>query len=101
GSLQATENAVRAPPQIAAASGEVLYRSDQWHEGTETTLPVQFEIPAADGEPVLQLTLLEDITDLLEVSERTQWSSTLAFVGITLVALFIAVVMLSRFIFAP
>lgn len=101
GSLQTTENAVRAPLQIAAASGEVLYRSDQWHEGTETTLPVQFEIPAADGEPVLQLTLLEDISDLLEVSERTQWSSTLAFVGITLVALFIAVVMLSRFIFAP
>lgn len=99
--LQSTEDAVRAPLQIESAGGEVLYRSADWHQGTETTLPVHFSIPTTDGGDALRLTLLEDITGLLEVTERTQWSSILAFAGISLIGLFIAVAMLNRFIFAP
>lgn len=100
-SLQVTEKAVRAPLQISSANGDVLHRSAEWHEGGENTLPVPYSISAANGAPALVLTVLEDVTDLLAVTERMQWTSTLAFMGITFLGLLIAVVMLNRFIFAP
>jgi methyl-accepting chemotaxis protein WspA len=99
--LKVTENAVRAPLRIRSTDEKVLHRSPEWHEGGETTLPVHFTIPAANGAPALELTVLEDVTDLLAVTERMQWSSTLAFMGITFIGLLIAVFMLNRFIFAP
>jgi methyl-accepting chemotaxis protein WspA len=99
--LRLTENAVRSPMMISAADGAVLYRSEQWHEGSDTTLPIHFTIPAANTETALEITVLEDMTDLLAVTERMQWSSTLAFAGISFIGLFIAVFMLNRFIFAP
>ena len=99
--LRVTEKTVRTPLQITDATGIVLYRSDQWHEGSETTLPIRYTIPAADTAPVLELVILEDMTDLLAVSKRMQWSSTLAFAGISIIGLFFAVFMLNRFIFTP
>ena len=99
--LQVLERAVRTPLQISSTSGAVLYTSEQWHEGSDTTLPIHFTIPAVNADMALELTLLEDVTDLLGETERMQWSSTLAFAGISIIGLFIAVFMLNRFIFVP
>jgi methyl-accepting chemotaxis protein len=99
--LRETENAVRAPLQISSASAAVLFRSEHWHEGSDTTLPIHFIIPTTTAVPALELTVLEDVTGLLAVTERMQWSSTLAFAGIFIIGLMMAVFMLNRFIFAP
>ncbi len=99
--LQTVENAVRIPLRIDSTNGSMLYQSADWHDETLTTLPVHFTIAAANEAPALRITALEDIAGLLAVTEKTQWSSTLAFIGISLFGLFIAVMMLNRFIFTP
>ncbi len=100
-SLHLIENTVRVPLLIAAADGTELHRSDTWYEGDHTTLPVKLNIDAASGAEALKIVALEDITDLLAVTKRTQWTSTLAFAGISLIGLLIAVFVLNRFIFSP
>lgn len=99
--LREVEDTVRVPLRVSATDGTELYVSHDWNEETSSTLPVHYTLTAANGAPALELAVQEDVTGLMAVTEKTQWSSTLAFIGISLLGLLAAVMMLNRFIFAP
>jgi methyl-accepting chemotaxis protein len=99
-SLQSIQEMTRFPLEIRSADGELLFQSQDWsqHKGM---LPVHYSLAGAGGAPAAVLTVLEDIDELLAATRRTQWSSTLAFIGLSLLGLIVAIGLLNRFIFRP
>ena len=102
--LQQVAEVLKTPLSIGVVDGNSLYyRSDDWPtEGMSGDLAeVVHKLEGADGKPVVNLAVMEDVSDMNAVFQKAQWANTAGVaVGVGLVILF-ALLVFQRFLFGP
>ena len=100
--LRIVEDLLKLPLMIQSVDGELLFRSESWpSRPPRTSLPIEYTMKADDGQPVLMLRVLEDMSGLYARMFRTQSLIIASFFGFMLVTILICIALLNRYLFAP
>ncbi len=90
----------RMPIDIFDVDGELLHQHQGMNDERQR-LPVEFWLLGDEGERLLRLVGMEDVEQLYSDMHETQFNTTLAFLGLLLMALLISLMLFSRFLFLP
>ncbi|WP_455222018.1 methyl-accepting chemotaxis protein [Kaarinaea lacus] len=100
--LKSIEHFVKLPITILSAQGDELYQSENWNTAAKaSSLPIEFEMKADDGDVALKFTLLENMQAFHEGMNATQLTSLGSFVVILAVFLFASLWVLGKYLFKP
>jgi len=101
--LQHVADVLGVPLAIQSPQGESFYRSEDWPEGDlgEDILAVGHALRGADGQPLVTLVVVEDISAMNAVFDRTQWLNVGGFALIIAVGVAFSLFMFGRHLFAP
>ena len=90
--------AIRRP-----GDGTLLHRSEDWPEDEAggDLLAVEHTLLGADGQPLVTLVAMEDVSDVNAVFDRTQWLNVGGFVLIFGLGMAFALFMFGRYLFGP
>jgi len=100
--LRSIEHFVKLPITIASAQTNMLYQSENWGKAAEaSSLPIEFEMKADDGNIALKFTLLENMQAFHEGMNETQLTSIGSFVVILTIFLFASLWVLGKYLFNP
>jgi len=100
--LKSIEHFVKLPITIATAQGDRLYQSENWGKAAQaSSLPIEFEMKADNGDVALKFTLLENMQAFHEGMNATQLTSIGSFVVILAIFLFASLWVLGKYLFNP
>ncbi len=101
--LRHVSEVMEAPLQVASVDGaRVFFQDDHWPaEIGATQMAVEYVLAGDDGRPVLRMTVVEDVSEMVAVFDRAQWVNLGGFVVIVLLGVGFALFMFGRFLFRP
>ncbi len=99
--LWSTVQLIQLPTRINTISGDMLFETADWEQASDATEKFSHTINDDDGQPLFQLTALENFTALGQATLKTRNTMAAASLLLIGIALFIAIAMLNRFLFRP
>jgi methyl-accepting chemotaxis protein WspA len=99
--LQRVATKTGMPIRIASPDGTLFLETGTWEDLPDTVHRVSYTVTTDNGEELLEITVLDDFTGLYETTEQTRNTTTLVLIALMGTALFVAVLILNRFLFKP
>ena len=100
--LKSMENLLQMPIELSSASGEEIYRSENWqHNNVDTVLPVSYDVMADDGQLALRIKAQLDVTDFQQGLNKTQVGITVSIAAILGISLLISFWVMGKTLFSP
>lgn len=100
--LRSIAEELNVPLTVLNDSGQVQFKSSNWDERVgDKTLPVEYVLKDPEGQVVLRLQILEDMSDLFASMARTQIGMLISFVAVMAITMLGAMLLLSKHLFGP
>ena len=99
--LKAVENILKTPVRLSGGTNE-LFKSEKWPAVTDSdTLVVEYMLPTTDNQPGVKIEAVENIQQFNANFLKTQMMSLVGFIVIIALCVIVALVVFSRYVFAP
>jgi len=99
--LKAVENILKTPVRLSGGKNE-LFKSEKWPAVTDAdTLVVEYILPTTDNQPGVKIEAVENIQQFNANFLKTQIMSLVGFIVIIALCVIVALVVFSRYVFAP
>ncbi len=100
--LRSVARLIDSPLRIKRPGGDKpLYVTDDWDSTSESNHEIDYPLVGMDGDTALELAVQDDFSALNRATRETRNATTLAFLALIGAALFIAILILNRFLFQP
>jgi len=100
--LMDVANITKLPLTILNTEKEVDFRSEQWDKlKNENSLPISYVLQSINGDPILELQMLEDITPFYEEQQKIQLLIISGFLLLVFVGIGISLFVFNRYLFTP
>lgn len=99
--LKSIENMLSSPLKISNLANEDQYVSEAWDIENPNMLIVKYQLPGTNGEPALNLQMMENIEIFNKKFDETQIISLGSVGAVILFGLIFSIVIFTRFVFTP
>jgi len=92
---------LQAPLSIENIDGESIKDTDNWKNQSESTLNISYTVKDLNNNPILKIEAKENVEFLFNTMASTQFSTVAGFAILMLMAIFILLFLMKKYLFKP